>query len=323
MSLRWPGDTDQVAFASMGDIDFVLQAIPRNAGSWADLARRAENLGFLGIEVPDHPGSTPAPFVSLATAAAVTERITLGTSVANAGAWEPLALASAVATLDLLSDGRAVLGIGAGHTPAEWLMRGVPYPTAAERITRMIELTDATRRLLAGETVTLHGDHVTLDDAHLTVTPIQHPVPLLIGGNGPRLLRYAAEHADVIGVSGLGRTLEDGHRHETLWSRSEIDRRIELVHQTAQAAGRSPVIEVMVQQVELTDDAEAAARVLADQVGSLTVEDALDAPFVWMGTAEEIATQIRTYRERWGITRYAVREPAIDAVGQVRAILEA
>lgn len=94
-----------------------VQATPESARSWTELARTVESAGFDGLYVADHLGSSCSPFVALAAAATVTRRIRLGTCVINAGAWEPVALASEVATLDLLSGGRCRLGIGAGHTP--------------------------------------------------------------------------------------------------------------------------------------------------------------------------------------------------------------
>src|SRR4051794_8302940 len=110
------------------DIAFVAHAGLRNGRSWVQLATRCEALGLAGLYTADHPGVTPAPFVALAAAAAVSTTLELGPCVVNAGVWEPLALASEVATLDLASQGRAVLGIGAGHTPAEWTMTGRTYP---------------------------------------------------------------------------------------------------------------------------------------------------------------------------------------------------
>ena len=116
--------------------------------SWLALAVEVERRGFDGLYVGDHPGSGPAPFVALAAAAAATERIKVGTCVLNAGMWDPVALANEVATLDLVSDGRAVLGVGAGHTPDEWTSTGRPYPSPGERVERMVELIEATRALL-------------------------------------------------------------------------------------------------------------------------------------------------------------------------------
>lgn len=305
-----------------GGISVSVQAAPSDAASWIALAQRVETLGFAGMLVADHPGSGPAPFVALAAAAAVTRRITLGTYVANAGAWEPLALASEVATLDVVSGGRAILGIGAGHTPAEWLMRGLPYPTPGGRVDRMVELIDATRRLLAGQQVDLDGAHVALAAAKLDEpTPVQRPIPLLVGGSGQRVLTYAAEHADIVGLAGLGRTLEDGHRHEVRWRDAQIDDTIQRVHAAARAAGRSPALEALVQHVEVTDDADAAAAVFAEEVPGLEPADLLGAPFVWIGTVDQIADRLRGHRKRWGITRYVIRPPAIDAAVDVLARL--
>jgi len=95
-------------------------------------------------------------------------------------------------------------------------------------------------------------------------------------------LRYAAEHADVVGLSGLGRTLEDGHRHEVRWAPEQISAAIDHIHDDANAAGRDPKLEALVQHVELTDDAEVAARKLTTRLPGLTVEQVLAAPFVWL-----------------------------------------
>ncbi|MCC5947448.1 MAG: TIGR03621 family F420-dependent LLM class oxidoreductase [Nitriliruptoraceae bacterium] len=304
------------------ELSIGVQGDPVRTSDWSALARRVEELGFDRLFVADHPGTGAAPFVALAAAAAVTERLELGSYVVNAGAWEPLALASQVATLDLVSAGRAVLGIGAGHTPAEWRMRGVPYPGASERVERMIELLDATRRLLHGEEVTLAGGHLTLQGARLAQPrPVRQPVPLTVGGNGRRVLRVAAERADVVGLAGLGRTLADGRTHEVRWAPEQISASIEHVHATAEEAGRTPQLEALVQHVEITTDAEAAAAALTQRIPGLTVEQVLAAPFVWVGTADRIAEQLRGYRDRWGITRYVVRADVLDAAHAVHAAL--
>jgi probable F420-dependent oxidoreductase len=295
-----------------------VQARPVAGASWLELAREVDRSGFDSLYVADHPGTTAAPFVALAAAAAVTERIRLGTCVANAGTWEPLALAAAIASLDLVSSGRAVLGVGAGHTPAEWTMRGLPLPAASERVDRMIELVTAVRSLLAGETVSITSDQMALVDAALTdPRPVQQQVPLLIGGNGPRVLSYAAREADIVGVSGLARTLADGHTHEVEWSTADLDRTFDLIAGTTKAAGREPVIEALVQHIEITVDAEASAASLADLVPGATPIDLLDAPFTWIGTTEEIADELGRHRDRWGVTRYVIRQEYIEAAKEV------
>lgn len=291
-----------------------VQASPRDRASWLRLAPEVEAADFDGLYVSDHPGSGPAPFVALAAAAAVTERIRLGSCVLNAGMWEPVALATEVATLDVVSGGRAVLGIGAGHTPSEWTVTGRGVPTAGERVDRMIELIDTTRALLRGETVSHAGRHITLDGAALAgPRPVGDRVPLLVGGNGARVLRFAGTHADVVGLTGAVRTLPDGHQHEVDWSPSGLRRIVDLVATAATAAERQPEIDALVQHVEITDDrAEAAARLAADATGA-SVDDILTAPFIWLGTVEEIRDQLLAHAANLGIRRYTVRAGALAA----------
>jgi alkanesulfonate monooxygenase SsuD/methylene tetrahydromethanopterin reductase-like flavin-dependent oxidoreductase (luciferase family) len=149
---------------------FSLQALPANATEWLDTARRAEAAGFDTLYTADHPGSCASPYVALA-AAAVTSAIKLGAYVGNAGVREPILLASDVATLDVVSGGRSVLGLGAGHTPAEWAAVGRTRPDVTARIDRCIAVADATRRLLAGEEVTVDRPELTVTAAYAVRRP--------------------------------------------------------------------------------------------------------------------------------------------------------
>jgi alkanesulfonate monooxygenase SsuD/methylene tetrahydromethanopterin reductase-like flavin-dependent oxidoreductase (luciferase family) len=112
-----------------GKISFAVQAAPTDAGAWVSQARRVEAIGFEVLCAADHPGVTVSPFVALAAVATETRSVGLGTAVVNAGVREPFDIASDVASLDLLSGGRAFLGLGAGHTPSEWSAVGRPYPS--------------------------------------------------------------------------------------------------------------------------------------------------------------------------------------------------
>ena len=268
-------------------VTFSLQAKPADAAEWLDLARRAERAGFASLYVADHPGYGASPFVALAAAAAVTSSIRLGSYVSNAGVREPVLLASDVATLDVVSGGRAVLGIGAGHTPAEWAAVGRTRPDVRGRVDHCIEVAERTRAFLAEETT------------------VQERVPLLFGGGNSRLLRWAAASADLIGLSGLGRTLPDGHMHETRWSRAQIDAQVEL-------CGDKPT-EALVQRFEVTDDGAATYAKWAAEMD----EDEADltaAPYAFAGTVDEITAKLREVESRWGITRFAVRTFAVEAI---------
>ena len=286
---------------------FALQVLPQTAAEWLDTARRAEAAGFDTLYVADHPGSCAAPFVALAAAAAVTTTIRLGSYVANAGVREPILLACDVATLDVVSGGRAILGLGAGHTPAEWAAVGKVRPDVRGRVERFIAVAEATTRLLAGDEVTVDALELTMLKAKLEAPAcVQEKIPLLFGGGNTRLLRWAAAHADVVGLSGLGRTLPDGHRHEARWRSDEIDAQVELV-------GGKP-IEALVQHVEITDDAEAVYAAKAEEIG-ISASELRAAPYLLIGTEDEILAAVREHARRWGITRYAVRRNSLDLLG--------
>ena len=287
--------------------DFALQVQPENAAEWLETARRAEAVGFDTLLVPDHPGACAAPFVALAAAAAVTSTIRLGSYVVNAGVREPMLLAADVATLDVVSGGRALLGIGAGHTPAEWAAVGRTRPDVDSRVERCIAVAEATTALLRGEQVTVDGPYLRMTAAELAEPrPVQDRLPLLFGGGNTRLLRWAAQHADIIGLSGLGRTLPDGHMHTVRWRAGQIDTQVELAGNTT--------VEALVQHVEVTDDAGAAIAARFADTG-LSEAELQVAPYVLVGTADEIVAKVAEVRRRWGITRFAVRRNALDALG--------
>lgn len=295
-----------------------VQAAPGDARAWTELAREVERLGLGGLYAADHPGTTASPFVALAAAAAVTDRITLGTCVVNAGLWHPVDLASAVATLDIVSSGRALLGLGAGHTPAEWTVRGRTPPSGDDRVDRLWEVARATTALLDGGETTFGGDHVTLENARLdpALVPARH-VPLMIGGNGRRVLELAAGLADIVGITGLGRTLADGHRHEVDWAPERIDETLTRIGEVATLAGREPAIEALVQRIEITDDAEHVAVEMAEVIDGASAEDLLAAPYMWIGTVEEVRAEMVDHRDRKHVTRWVVRDSSLGAVKEI------
>ncbi|MGY0004354.1 LLM class flavin-dependent oxidoreductase [Micromonospora sp. I033] len=293
---------------------FSVQARPTDATSWTDLARRVEAAGFDALLAADHPGHGASPFVALAAAAAVTSTLGLGSYVSNAGVREPILLATDVATLDVVSGGRARLGLGAGHTPAEWRAVGRERPDVAARVRRCVAVAEAVRDLLAGHEVTVDTPELAARGARLTeLRPVRDRVPLTMGTANSALLRWAGAHADVVGLTGFGRTLADGHAHDVRWRADQIE--AQLAHVAAGAAGRDepPALEALVQQVTVTDDAEAAAASIAADTG-LAVADLLATPFVLIGTPDEIVAAVAEHRRRWGITRFVVRADAVDAL---------
>ena len=270
------------------------------------LARRAEDLGFDTVLVADHVGSDWSPWLCLAAAASATLRIHVGTFVLNAGLHHPLMVAREAATLDRLSGGRVELGLGAGHTPGEFAAMGTPCLPAAERKVRLAEFVEIVRALLDGEAVDHHGAHFDLTGASTGDARPAGRVPILVGGSGTNLLTHAGRHADIVGFTGLGRTLPDGHRHTVRFQPEVLDAEVAVVREAA--GGRSVELNVLVQVVDVTDDRRAAAERLAADIEGLSVDDALTTPFLALGTHDEIAEHLHRAEERWGIGYAVVRD---------------
>jgi probable F420-dependent oxidoreductase len=300
-----------------------VQAEPRDLGSWLALARRLESSRFDALLMGDHPGSGASPWPALGAAATATDRLRLGTYVLQCGVREPMHIAADAATLDLLAPGRVMLGLGAGHTPLEWTDVGRRRPSPQARVARLVEVFDAVARLLAGETTTFEGSHVSLDATRLDGFPPLGHVTLTVGGGHPDLLRFGAERADIVALSGLGRTLPDGHRHEVTWSPERLHAQLKLIRDAAKRADRTPTLDALVQQVTVTRDRSTVFADLASRLaGNPLVEHLAATPFLLVGTHEEIAQQMVRQAEQWGISRYVVREPAVPDLEPVLTWLQ-
>lgn len=167
---------------------------------YAAIARAAEAAGFDSIWVGDHliyrddaqvERGPHEAWALLAALAAVTTRVRLGPLVACTAFTPPAILAKRAATVQDISGGRLVLGLGAGWNEREFRAFGVPFE---QRVSRFEASFDVIRRLLAGERVTAHGRFVDLDDAVLL--PVPRPTDLMIGSNSPRMLSIALPHVD-------------------------------------------------------------------------------------------------------------------------------
>ena len=271
---------------------------------WQDIARRAEDLGFDTVLVPDHVGTMLSPMVALATMAEATTRLRVGTFVLNNDFRHPALLAREAASVDLLTDGRLELGLGAGHSAPEYAEIGLAFDGAGVRVARLEESARLLRRLFDGEEVTLAGAHYHVT-AH-RLFPLRRP-QLLIGGNGDRVLALGAEVGNIVGFTGLGRTQPDGQHHDIEWEPAQIDAKVALVRDAAGARLRTIEFNALVRHVEITDDRRAAAELVAR---GLDVEPQLllETPYMLIGTVDEIVADLYSARDRWGFSYYVTRD---------------
>lgn len=281
-------------------------------------ARRAEELGFDVVLLSDHVGLGIAPVVALATIAQATERIRLGTLVLNNDMRNPVQLAWEATTLDRLSQGRFELGVGAGHTPQEYRATGIPFEDPRHRKARLMESVEVIRRLVDGQVVTYHGQHVHVEEAQIDASH-QERLPILVGGNGAALLGHAGAHADIVGLQGLGRTRPDGHRHAAKWDPSWLTTQLDQVRAGAGQRFDDLELNALVQVTEVTDDRTAVLGELCRRIEGLTVEQADAIPYLLIGSVEQIVEKLSACRARWGISYFVVREleafaPVIAAV---------
>lgn len=279
------------------------------ADEWRAKCRRAEELGYDVILVPDHLGM-PAPFPALVAAAEATERPRLGTFVLNAGFWNPALLAREVATTDALTGGRLELGLGTGYVRAEHDTAGLPWVSAGERVDHLRHTVDELYRLLDSE------EHQP--------QPVQRPrVPLLVGGNGDRVLRLTAEHADIAAFTGARSVRGSSTGQLEVLLAGELEERVALYRELAAAAGRKEPAELnlLVQFVLEADDREAAVQPLLERVPYLTSDQVLELPIGLIGTVEQMTAQVLAQRERYGFTYLTVLEPSMEAFAPVMARL--
>lgn len=254
----------------------------RPAGELADLARRLEDQGYDQLQVADHLGFV-APFPALAVAAAATTRLGLGTLVANNDFWNPVLLAREAATLALLSDGRFELGLGAGHAQVEYEAAGIAYERPSVRVDRLTESVEIVRRMLAGERVTHAGPHHHVVDAASDL--VHPPVPLLVGGNGDRVLALAAQQADAAGLTGF--TSGTGQRHRDLshFSWQGLEERIGHVRHAAGDRANAVELQILVQYVATGERPRLAEE--ASGPFEQPAEVLLDSPFVLLGSVDD------------------------------------
>src|SRR5262245_38613329 len=167
-----------------------------DGSSWADSAREAEALGYSTVFVPDHFDEGLGPIAAMATAAAVTTQLRVGSLVFDCDFRHPAVLARELATIDQLSEGRLEVGLGAGWKRLDYDAAGIPMDPPKVRVDRMIEHTRILRALFADEPVTFEGEHYRITELNGTPKPYRPGgPPFLIGGGGRRVLRFAGQEA--------------------------------------------------------------------------------------------------------------------------------
>jgi probable F420-dependent oxidoreductase len=258
-------------------------------------------------------------------AAGVTNHIKLATYVLNQDFRPPAVLAHEAATVQLLTDGRLELGIGAGWAQHEYRQTGLRYDSAAVRVARLEEYLEVVKGLLHATTpFSYAGKFFTIED-YAPMPKYATPPPILVGGGSPRILGIAGRLADIISVS--TRATPDGRVDMPNIRLAAVEDKVRRIREAAGDRFDQIELNMTVRDVRLADDRRAAARALLQawssvpsrlaNVDQLTEDDVLDSPHIAVGTVEQIVEQFERSRERWGFNYLEVSSTDADAVAPV------
>jgi probable F420-dependent oxidoreductase len=290
-----------------------------SAEAWVAAARRAEELGYDILLMPDHLGSQLSPIAALTAAAAATTRLRVGSYVFANDYRHPLVLAREAATLDWLSGGRFELGLGAGWNATDYRKLGLHYDPPPRRIDRLSEAVPLVKRLLAGEVVDHEGPHYRLRGGHVGPMPVQRPrPPLLIGGGGPRMLRLAAREADIVALQ----PQFDPRGRPMLGQATEgaTERKIAILREASGPRFEELELNVIVGDAALVGSGRSARESLLAAT-KWAATGLVGTPYVLYGTLGQLRDRLLRRRDRLGISYYAIPGHAMEAMAPLVAAL--
>ena len=293
------------------------------AREWVDLARRAEDTGFDVLTMPDHFTDQLAPVPALMAAADATTTLRVGALVFDNDYKHPVVLAKELATMDLLSDGRTEIGLGAGWMISDYEQAGMQYDSPKVRIDRFVEGLAIIKGVMQDGPFSFAGEHYTVTNYEGHPKPAQKPVPpILIGGGGKRVLSLAAREADIIGINGTMTTGVVGNDALQTMTAASVDEKVDIVAAAATKAGRLGDIEMNIRTffVKVTDDRARTVDGISQMFG--VSPELIDAsPFALIGSVDSCIEQLLERREKWGFSYTIVGAENIDECAPVVAAL--
>ncbi len=307
----------------MREVKFGLFSVTGDYAQALRTAKRADTQGFYSILLNDHFFSPFRParepqlecFTTLSAIAAVTTRIRVGSLVAAVAFRSPPLLAKIASTLDHVSNGRMVLGLGAGWEREEYDAHAYPYPSNAERLDQLADAIKLIKAMWTQDEPTYHGTYFSIEKAYNNPRPLQKPhPPIMLGGSGSKLLKIAAAEADILNLIPPifnGKDLINDPAAAVRFDKAELKRRIGKLHALAKEAGRDPKdIEISgLSLVSISKEkgrADASAREIAKRMGFADEEAARRAPSILAGTPDEVKREIRSRIEETGMTYFVV-----------------
>jgi probable F420-dependent oxidoreductase len=265
-------------------------------------------MGYHAVVLPDHLIEQLSPVVTMATVAAATSTLRMSAFVLNNDLRHPAVLAQDLASIDVLSDGRLDIAIGAGWNKPEYDAIGLAFEPTPVRQARLAESITVLKGLFSGAPFSFAGEHYTITDYDAKPVPVPRPhPPFFIGGGGRRTLKLAGREAQIVGLAPrIGANAKvDAHSLTLAAAREKID-------WVREAAGdRFDSVELNIYPStwapKITDDLRGEARRIIDNLKSrtgveLTEDEVIDSPHLFVGSVDRLVEKFLQLREELGIT---------------------
>lgn len=275
--------------------------------TWTESVRELETLGYSTLFVPDHVDSGMGPLTAMAAAVTATTTLKVAPLVLDCDFRHPAIVARELATIDLLSEGRIEVGLGAGWKAVDYSQTGIPMDRPGVRVDRMIEHAHVMKALFAGEPVDFTGEHY--DITGLVGSPAAHTPggpPFIIGGGAPRVLRFAGQFADIVGVNPSIHSGEiDGDAARDAQA-DRIDQKVGWVREGAGDRFDDLELNAWVAAANYTDDPVGFAEQIAPLFGAEDGPALLSSPMTLVGNVDSLTEELNRRRDRWGYSYIVV-----------------
>ena len=321
--------------ASPRPFRFATQAFEAtSAKEWTDLARRTEDLGYSTLFTTDHyfgPGTISersghrpvdlAPIVAMTAAATVTSGLRVGCRVFNIDLHHPVVLAKELATLDLLSEGRVEVGLGAGWVAAEYEGLGVRMDSPGVRISRLEEVVELMMAHWSGDEVAVDGAYVHAHGFTGLPLPVQRPhPPILIGGGRERILTLAGRVADVVSINYDNSAGRLGATSVASSGAAETAQKLEWIRAAAGDRFDDIELEIGAYFIAVSDEPGPTVAAMANRFG--VSEAAFDShPHALVGSVDSICATLQQRRAEYGFSYVTVPQRNADEFAPVVARL--
>jgi probable F420-dependent oxidoreductase len=297
-------------------IRFATQSGGQPTGAeWLARAKRLEAIGYATLSMPDHMvGGAWSNMPALGAAAAVTTTLRLGNLVLDNDFRNPVALAREYATLDVISNGRVEIGLGAGWSDRDYQSTGIPFDRGRVRVARLAEGVRLMKRVFTEDEVSFEGTYYRTMKSECRPRTVQQPrPPFLIAAGGPQMLELAGREAEIVAVIPPGAGVRPSAADDV--APAGVCRQLDMVRQAAGA--RFDEIELScVLDVTLTDDRDKTIAELAEgtKVDPVSVRSSV---YRGIGTLDEVREHIVRVRRETGITYFCLRGPHVEELAPV------